>query len=345
MELAEILEKLITTDWKQARERRDELEEVLLKLAAFDSMEDFLKNVAPQTTVVTIVGGAASRWDKSFDDPEGAQVAMKYGIVRGKSRFLALVPNLLTNTYTGERIPILAYNLYGVRNLVSHKAGAAHVLIYGQANEVNEIKDITTGAGIQNSLLLKQEIRPGKEKPFGHADALLQHLEVITGRPYVVTHFGGDVTSASTIELSLLCQYVLHEVKAPVDVILPTTMMEVPKYPVFIDANGLPRQFGHEKLLGKESLHTKEVRLSPGGSNIGLRIYESAPLKLALTTLAPIYETREEFALDHVDQYFAEEGRVRQLAIGLPEEISHAAKSLNELLPFLENEAIVLADQ
>jgi hypothetical protein len=121
--------------------------------------------------------------------------------------------------------------------------------------------------------------------------------------------------------------------------------MDVPKYPVFIDQDGLPRQFGHEKLLGSDSLHSDSQALVVGGSNIGVRAYKSSGLRSAIKELLKNYGDADEFALDHVDLYLALGGSVRQLAIALPEEISHAGKMITEIPAFLENEKIVLADQ
>lgn len=337
--------QMLTTDWKHAREKRGHLTDVMLHTAGFGSMEEFLAEVGPRTTVVTIVGGAASRWDKSFDEPDGAAIAKEYGIKRGKSRFLATVPNIFPDRMDDRLIPILTYNLFGVKKLLVGQSGqplANHVLIYSKDEEVDAIKTITDKAGISQTIFCKQEVRPGKLKPSGHADALLQHLDVMTSSEFVLTHFGCDVTNPETIALSLLCHYTLHKMGEAIDVVLPTADMNVPKYPVFVDPAGIPRQFGHEKLLGKDSLHADSVVLSPGGSNIGLRIYRGEALRNALLALQELYSTREEFALDNVDQYFASLGTIRQFCIGLPEEISHAAKTLTEIPGFLANEKKIL---
>lgn len=337
---------LLTTKWIWARPKRAALTAALLELAGFGSLPEFLDAVRPQTAVISLVGGAASRWDKSFDDPIGKEIAEKFGIVRGKSRFLAHVTNILPGN-TSADIPILTYNLYGIRRILMNddkNSFAKHILIYSKDEEIDEIRQITTGFGMPNTILCKQEIHPGKTKPAGHADAVLQHLDKIGDASYILTHFGGDVTSAKTVELSLLCLFVAQKIGMSVDVILPTANMDTPKYPVFIDAAGLPRQFGHEKLLGKDSLHTDQPVLSQGGSNIGVRAYSAEGLRATFATLSPEFADKEEFALDHVDQYFAELGTIRQLAIALPEEISHAAKMLTEVPAFLENEKIVLRD-
>ncbi len=342
------LREILTTKWRTAYSERESLRTILLQLAGFQSMEAFLDSVGPQTTVVTIVGGAASRWDASFDDPKGSELAKQYGIDRSKSRFLAPVPNFLPGNTDRPLIPILAYNLHGVRDLLvgkEEKPLAKHVLIYGKDEEVDEIRSITDKAGITQTQLCKQEIHPGKVKPFGHADALMQHLEKVTSTSFVVTSFGGDVTSAQTVELSLLCLYVCTKLGEPLDVILPTALMDTPKYPVFIDETGLPRQFGQEKLLGKDSLQADTPALSQGGSNIGIRLYTAKALRSTLEKLSIMYKGAEEFALDHVDLCLADLGRIRQLCIALPEEISHAAKTLTEIPSFLENEKKILSEE
>lgn len=339
--------ELLTTDWKSARANREWLTQTLLDLAGFKTMAEFLQAVAPDTTVVTIVGGAATRWDKSFDDPVGASIASNYGIQRGKSRFLAPVPNLLPKSISqSELIPILTYNLYGIRDTLLDEKGqqlAKHVLIYSKDEEVPDIRAITDAMGISQTMLRKQVVHPGKSKPSGHADALAQHIDEITTTRFVLTQFGCDVSSPITIILSLLCLYVEEKLGESVGLILPTAGMDTPKYPVFIDNYGLPRQFGHEKLLGSDSLHLDSQTLVPGGSNIGVRAYTSTSLREALDNLEETFGQSDEFALDHVDQYLANKGIVRQLCIALPEEISHAAKTLTEIPLFLENEKMILS--
>lgn len=341
---------LLTTNWQEANSNIPFLEASLLEIGGYESREDFIRKISPSISVLSIVGGVSSRWDASFDDEEGAKIASEYDIRRGKSRFLAEIPNFLpAGVSDNSKISVLEYNLFCIRNLLVSPEGTPlgkHVLIYGKDEDKSEIESITRELGIHQSKILKQEIHEGQVKPSGHADALLQHVNTFKDSKYVITHFGGDVISFTTTYLSLLALDVLNKSKSNLALVLPTANMQNPPYPVFVDSNGLPRRFGHAKLFGDESLKEGETveHLTLGGSNVSIRAYDTKELTTALSTLGPRYVATGEFALDHVDKYFADQRKMRQFAIAKPEEITHAAKTITQLPLFIQNAKTILSE-
>lgn len=326
--------ELVTDNWREAREKRAVLREALLELGGYNSEEDFLDDVAGGVTLVYVAGGSATRWVESFATPEGAEVAAAYGIDRHKPRFLAAVPNPLDPD--GPMTTIMDLNLLSERKVILSPDGqrrGKNVVISGKA-DLAELRAITERNGLHGTAFHEQQIRTGRDKPAGHADALLQAIEHLQDKEYVITHFGGDVTSPQTVTDALLALHVMRAQGQDIAVMVPSANMvgEENKYPILIDRQGLPRGLGHAKLLGEDSLGAGEdTELTVGGSNIGVRVYHGPTLRTLLVEMWQEYQHAAEFALDNVDQLLFQAGLGRQLCTANPNEIRFPGKTLPAL--------------
>lgn len=333
------IDAVLSDEWQQARNNRHELRQALLKEGSYESEEDFLSQVAPKTVVVYVAGGSASRWNKSFDTHEGAEVATVYGIDKNKSRFLAPLPSPLSGN---QQPTIMDLNMLVERKLVltpDQERRGKNVVIYGKDEDKPEIEAVIERNNLQGTSVHKQKIISGREKPAGHAEALLQTIDLIKGSLYVITHFGGDVSSPQTITDSLLAMDVQNKNGADVRVMIPTANLGEGKnnYPVLIDSKGIPKGLGHSKLLGESSLRSSaESGLRPAVSNVGVRVYHGPTLRHLLVNMWESYKDKDEFALDNIDQVLFEYGLGRQLCIANPNEIRHPGKTLMALAAQLD---------
>jgi hypothetical protein len=243
------------------------------------------------------------------------------------------------------RIPIAAYALAAVRGLGRHL-----VVVRGWEAEIDA--EILARLGIDPGErdFFTQQVPFGK--PLGHGDAAWQCRDALRGADYVVANFGGDANSRRTVLSSLLALDALRSMGKEVDFLLPAAPLESPAYPIGLDAEGLPRSFGHAKLQGKTQPRRSEDR-APGAAkgglgytNVGIRVYSAPALVERLERFRGRYWIEgtgyaipgndpegHEFALDNVDAELAAEGRARVLAIARPEELT-PAKSVGDIPAF-----------
>jgi hypothetical protein len=349
--------RLLTSDWEQAREQKDTLRQNMLELGGYSSMEEAMTDIGQRTAIVFIAGGVATRWDKSFDTPEAQTVLEdpQYEARRGKARGLAQVPNRLPqNVIGGDTIPVLAYSLWTSMNI----PGAKRYLIHSEDTDIQELIEMRhTAEELGLAIQLKsQRKRNNNPKPSGHADALVQNIDILNDVDFILPQFVSDATSPATITDSLLTLAVLNTCGMDVRAVVPTVKMAQPKYSVFIDQNGLVRKMGHAKLLGEESLSGTDSELFIAGSQVGIYPFDATQLQKELKATHERYNQEgsylflpgheaagvNEYAIDDAVISFAVLGRVRQLAVANEIEILHSAKTVPELPQFIKMIEMVL---
>jgi hypothetical protein len=314
------------------------------------SVAEYAAELSRRTVCLTLLAGSGSRWVKSLAAARAA--ARAAGETSGaallfdpeRPRGLYPVRDFLRG---GASLPIAAYALAAVKGLGRHL-----IVVRGWEAEIDAELLAPLGIGPGDRDFFTQEAAFGK--PLGHGDAVWQCRELWRGAEYVVTNFGGDANSRRTILSSLLALDALRSQSVRVDLLIPAAPLPTPAYPIRIDAEGLPRAFGHAKLQGRagqpagpaEAGAAQAQEPAGGYTNIGVRIY-SAP---ALFEKVEDFRRRFwvegrgyaipgndpegwEFALDNVDAELAAEGRARMLAIGRPEELT-PAKSFEDIPAF-----------
>jgi hypothetical protein len=308
-------------------------------LPAYGSVAEYAAALAPRTACMTLLAGSGSRWATSLAAAAARGEASGPEADPARPRGLYPVRDFLRG---GARIPIAAYALAAVDGIGCHL-----IVVRGWEAEIDA--EILAPLGITERRYFTQDAPHGK--PLGHGDAAWQCRELWRGADYVVTNFGGDANSRRTILSSLLVLDALRAMGEDVGLIVPAAPFDSPAYPIGLDAEGLPRSFGHAKLQG--SFPVGGPVGAPGGSppgkgyaNVGVRVY-SAP---ALLEQVQSFRERcwvegegyaipgndpagHEFALDNVDAELARQGRARMLAIARPEELT-PAKSLGEIPAF-----------
>ena len=349
---ASFLEKIASVDAKCARSHREYIRDVALEIGGYGSMKDALADLGPRTAIAHIAGGVATRWDKSFGqaneyDQDGCSA------VRGVPRGLARVPNLLAHEgIEGEQIPVFAYSLWATKEI----SGARRYIIYPQ-NASNE--DIGDMAYWTEKMGLQAEFRPQflrgvNLKPSGHADAIVQHADIVgSSVEYFIPQFVSDASSPSTIADTLVVLHAMRKIGISVDMLAPTTPVEG-KYPFFINKSGLPVKVGHAKLLGEDSLSSEA--LQPAESSVGLYLFNAKAFREKMNDINAKYLMESsyaflsghilhgpkdmiitnEFAIDDINNALMEEQRVRLLAIAYPREILHSAKAVTDLGSFTQ---------
>lgn len=336
MEKLEILKKFLTVDWQKAKLKKKELLELLLNLGRFKTINEFLKEVSPKTAVVTLIAGVNSRWKDSFDNPKNDLVKKFFD--PDKPRALALVKNLIPKKIRAEKIPVGIYNLLAVRNL------GQNIIVYRSHQKEIE-NEIAKPLGIK-ALYYQQAVYQGVTLPLGHGDALIQIKDKLKKYQYLLTSFCSDANSSETAIFSLLTLYVLNKYGENIGLILPSTFMDNPKYPIYINKEGLPTGIGHQKLRGNLQAQEK------GLSNVGIRAYLVKELLAAISYFQKEYQTKgtyarlnqgnNELALDNFDEYLMKRGKARHLCVAYPYEISNSAKTIEKIPQFLQMENLVL---
>ncbi len=294
--------------------------------APFGSVPEYAADLARRTVCLTLLAGSGSRWVKSL-------AAAGIGFDARRPRGLFPVRDFLLG---GERVPIAAYALAAVRALGRHL-----LVVRGWEAE------------IEAEILAPLGIAPGERdfceqaapygKPLGHGDAAWQARSLWRGADYVVTNFGGDANSRRTVLCSLMALDALRSMGTEVAMLLPAAALDSPAYPIGLDAEGLPRSFGHAKLQGSGAASAPGAK---GFTNVGVRVYSAAALLEAVDSFREeswIEGTGyaipgnnpegHEFALDNVDARLAAEGLARILAIARPEELT-PAKSVEDIPAF-----------
>lgn len=336
MEKLEILKKFLTINWQKAKLKKKEFLRLLLNLGGFKTSDEFLKEVSPKTAVVTLIAGVNSRWSDSFNNPEN-EIVKKY-FDQDKPRALAMVKNLIPKKISGEKIPVGIYNLLAVRNL------GQNIIVY--RSHQKEIENEIAKPLKIKALYYQQAVYQGVTLPLGHGDALIQIKGQLKKYRYLLTNFCSDANSSETAIFSLLTLYVLNKYREDIGLVLPSTFMDKPKYPIYINEKGLPTGIGHQKLRGNLQTQGK------GFSNVGIRAYLVKGLLPAISyfqkeyqdkgTYAHLNEGNNELALDNFDEYLMKGKKVRQLCVAIPEEIKHSAKKLEDIPDYLKTLKIVL---
>jgi len=306
--------------------------------------------LAQRTVCLTMLAGSGSRWVASLEESQAA--GKNAGVDPAAPRGLYPVPNAMG--WGPDPVPIAGYALAAVRDLGRHV-----IVVRGWEREITEriLKPLGYAPG---SWVFMTQDAPGG-KPRGHGDAAYQSMPSWVDSDYVLVNFGGDASSPLTALASLCVMATLTEElgdDAP-DLLMPAAFAKEPAYPIAVDAQGLPRRFGHAKLSGSHNAALDTTVASQGGwayTNVGVRLYRASALRDAILRIRSAYWTAEhgyaipgndpdggEFALDNVDAMFASEGRARLLAVARPEELS-PVKSVADLQRFGRDIKVVCGD-
>jgi len=249
------------------------------------------------------------------------------------------------------RIPLAAYAVDAFRGL-----GRQIIVLRGWESEIR--REVVEALGIDAGMVgfCTQEPGPGG-KVLGHGDAVRQAQHLWRDSTYILTNFGGDANSPLTAMASLNALAALNAAGEDVGLLLPVAEIWNPVYPVILDAEGIPRAFGHDKLGGAGGTTGAAARTGPTGAsdvgglaytNVGIRAYRTDALLAAIDEIAGKYWSENsgysipgndpaghEFALDNVDALMASRGKARILAVARPEELT-PAKSFDEIQHFEE---------
>ncbi len=354
-------------------------------------LEAWRAELAGKTATLTLLAGAGTRWVKSLAsvrartsgaepaalspaerealafDPEkprglfpvrdllglGRDLGRGRGVEPGQGAAAGAGPG------TGGRVPMAAYALAAVKGLGSHL-----VVVRGHEAEIES--EILSPLGFEpgSCRFFTQEAPFGK--PLGHGDAAWQCRALWKGQEYVVANFGGDANSRLTILSALLALDALASRGEEVDLLVPAALVKAPGYPVLLDAEGLPRAFGHAKLQGAGAASGRrgEASWTPAPpradgrayTNVGLRVYRAAALLEAVERFRRDHWEEgkgyaipgndpegREFALDNVDAAIAASGRARLFPVARPEEL-RPAKAFEDLPAFEAAVAVVAAE-
>lgn len=329
------LQRDTSVAWAAARKRIGRIERDALVISGCRSIAEFATAQSTQTAVVLFLAGAGSRWVSSVREAQARGEALD--INPDHPRCLAPVTDV---TAPERQVGAGLYNLRALAGL-----GETHII---WRTHLAEIAGLVAQAGIAEPRFVQQTVPAGLTSPLGHGDALRQLLPQLSPTiKFVMTVFGGDVTNRQTLIRSLLVMSALQKLTAASrpQGLLPTTFLKNPTYTVLLDGNGLPVDFGHNKLSSAYS------RIGVGQSNVGVRIYLREGLGEVLDYFSGFYDPAqgyripgnksEEFALDNIDAYLAAQRRLRTLCVALPEEIT-PYKEFGELENFLAAQRVVL---
>lgn len=320
------------------------------------SVADYAAALAGRTCALTLLAGAGSRWLASLEAARALPPAERPdwfdpGFDPERPRGLYPVRDFLASrpgAGAAGKIPVAAYALAATEGLGKHL-----IVVRGWEAEIDREILAPLGIGSGSRLYRTQDAPFGK--PLGHGDAAYQCRDVLRGYDYVIANFGGDANSRRTILSSLLALDAINaraaaEGRPPVDLMMPAAPIAGPAYPIVLDAEGLPRAFGHQKLQGHA------MGSASGYTNVGVRVYRAAALVERLESFRKRYwrdgegyaipgndPAGREFALDNVDAELAAEGRARILALGRSEELT-PAKTLGDIPAFERAAGIVAAE-
>jgi len=317
--------------------------ELLLALAG-----QALADIRQRTACLTLLAGAGTRWKKSLLS------AAEVGDLRAAA-FPVDAPRGLfpVRNYLGtpeENVPMAAYALEAFRGL-----GSQTIVVRGWEEEIR--RDILLPLGWKSGEVrfFTQTAGPAG-KVLGHGDAARQAYEAWKDSDFVIVNFGGDANSPLSALLGLWAISGLNRLGEGVDLLLPVASIENPAYPVELDSEGIPVNFGHDKLGGAARLELAAVRPGKAYTNVGIRVYRTAALAGAIHEIVESWWSESdgysipgndpqagEFALDNVDAILARRGRARILAACLPEELA-PAKSYDEVGRFEKAVRTVRAD-
>lgn len=307
---------------------------------------EFLGSLASRTSCLTLLAGAGSRWKKSLAQAKAAippdardpHSLRTQAFPLDAPRGLFPVKNRLAPGR--DFIPLAAYAVDALKGL-----GRTGLVVRGWVEEIQREVLEPLGMGPDGVGFAFQAEGP-QGKVLGHGDATFQASALWKDSDYLMVNFGGDASSPFTALASLVRLALWDSEGEDAALVLPVAEIPDSAYPIFVDSQGLPRAFGHDKLgdsFGKAGSST--LRRS-GFANVGLRLYRTKDLLSAMEEIRRRWwDPREgysipgndpesrEFALDNVDSYLAGEGRARIFPIALPDELT-PAKSFDELLNF-----------
>lgn len=301
---------------------------------------------ADRALSITFLAGAGTRWKASLlmaKENPGAWPAGETAALfpLDAPRGLFPVPDFIHNERGEKYIAMAAYAVEAVREIESHI-----LVVRGWEREIEA--QVLNPLEIPRSRIVFFTQKEGADgQVSGHGDAALQCMSLWQNARYVVTNFAGDANSALTVELALRAFAAFDAKGIEIGTIIPVAMTEKPAYPVFLDENGLPAGFWHEKLAGSKP-HSIPTNLT----NVGIRIYRADWLRKALLLLKERYYTegqgpdagwhipgndpaKHECALDNVDNLLAEMRLARIMRIALPRELT-PLKSLGEYPAFVQ---------
>lgn len=359
---------------------RSDLPSAVATILAAKDTRVLRQRLARRTTALTMLAGSGSRWVASLLAARQAMAspastaallrqlpADRLAYIRNtdpaEPRGLFPVRNALG--FGPHPLPIAAYALAALRGL-----GSPVIIVRGWEDAITERILQPLGFASDSWIFRTQQIRDGK--PRGHADAAFQAMDVWSKRDYVIVNFGGDASSPLTAFAGLAVLEVLCSTlgDAAPGLLLPVAFDHAPAYPIAVDDQGLPLSFGHDKLgagriggtPGKTD-HLDQSRppaVSMAGrgayTNVGVRIYRSAALAEAIVALRKDYWTpgsgyaipgndqaSAEFALDNVDAWLANQGKVRLLHVARAQELS-PVKALDDVPRFERDIGVVCGD-
>ncbi|PKL06815.1 MAG: hypothetical protein CVV53_02320 [Spirochaetae bacterium HGW-Spirochaetae-9] len=291
------------------------------------------------TCCLTLLAGAGTRWVKTLAAAKAAgakgQEVDRFPLEAPRGLFP--VRNFINDKT--PRIPLAAYAVDAFRGL-----GRQLLVVRGWEEEIRSeiLEALDIGSGEVG--FCTQELGPGG-KALGHGDAARQARPFWRDSTYVLTNFGGDANSPLTARASLNALASLNAAGEDVGLLLPVAEAENPAYPVILDAEGIPRAFGHNKLggAGQAGWGGAIVSANLAYTNVGIRAYRTEALLAAIHEIESKYWREDsgysipgndpeshEFALDNVDALLASRGKARILAIAKPEELT-PAKSFDEI--------------
>lgn len=321
---------------------------------SFDGLEG-LEGLEKATCCLTLLAGAGTRWVRTlaaakaaasggnpapWADDDFRRLVETFPL--DAPRGLFPVRNFINSRTPG--IPLAAYAVDAFRGL-----GRQIIVLRGWETEIR--REVVEALGIDSSTVdfCTQELGPGG-KALGHGDAARQAWRFWCNSTYILTNFGGDANSPLTARASLKALAAMNAAGEDVGLLLPVAEIENPAYPVILDAEGLPRAFGHNKLGGTEQTGWAGGQGARGlaYTNVGIRAYRTDALISVIEEIEKKYwNEREgysipgndpeghEFALDNVDALLASRGKARILPIARPEELT-PAKSFDEIGHFEE---------
>lgn len=303
-------------------------------LAGFADAEEYRDYLAGRCTCVTMLAGSGSRWVASLAEAAAAGSPIRFD--PAAPRGLYPVKNV---TGRGpDPIPIAAYALAATEGL-----GPRVLVVRGWEDEIRRCLLEPLGCA-PGSWSFATQAAPGG-KPRGHGDAAFQTMELWRGREYLLVNFGGDASSPRTAFAALAAMDALSRLAASPDgapgLVLPVAWADSPAYPIETGEDGLPRRFGHAKLLAAGTGHGGQAF-----TNVGVRVYRSDALARAIASIRAEYWTEDrgyaipgndpaggEFALDNADALMAGQGSARLLHVALPQELS-PVKSVSDIERF-----------
>jgi len=301
-----------------------------------DELPKLSREIASNTISITFLAGAGTRWKASLikakENPDAANFPLEM------PRGLFPVPDFLEGKKGARRVAMAAYAFDAVRRAERHI-----IVVRGWEREIDAQAVIPAKIPLARRVFFTQ--RAGADgQVHGHGDAALQCAALWEHSRYVITNFAGDTNSALTAELVLRAFSKFDELGIEIGAIIPVAHTESPSYPVYLDKNGFPVGFWHEKLAG-----SKPAAIPTSLTNVGIRVYRADWLKRALRELQQQYydaasggfwnipgndPSKHECALDNVDNFLAGKGLARVMPISLPRELT-PLKALSEYEVFV----------